>query len=786
MLGRRLILGTEPEVDPLKEISERSMTMASGTNLEWDKRSLKTSYAKELFTSLILILISASFPWIILAVSVGLVFWILVIPRLRKTREEKSLALEGWNRVPESDTSCSVSDDGETLQCRGSGGPRFIVGMELSQASPLLTGNISALVRAIDSSHGFSLSVSMRPESAESLVEEERLSDRIDQFLGTLSGSGLNSYMGRRGGLWSSRVLMLGHILDQFLLKDFESSVHAAIPDSHWDLLDSKEVASLISAKNMTRQPPSFFAAGSELSDWLVQLPSELASEIGSNVPGEFLAPIKSRPGDYHLGRVINPETLQLGPIAGLSPGDMRSGLLVCGGTLPERRHVLSVLIQELLKASKRVLVVSSDRDAKNYTSLSDGAVAFELGKDLVLNPVDSEGIPRHIYVSKLMTALEVISGTDLRAATDLELALNRAIALGNTTVADVQLNPVGDVNEAYSDGGEQHERKPSDKSMAGFEAIRSLHQGAAARSFYGSQTVATRSLTEVPVSVVVVAQGYLPMEKFAFDLMCIKLSGLQADPNLVVILENAENMRIRNRRYMKRDSWSEMMLRDLAHRGPTIVTLDHPVDMAPGAIGRMSSCITLRLREGPDIKTAVELLGISVISSGMHSKARHSSRETSYLRVMPDGVALLVRNQGETCMPIQLDETIPLAALGVEEMQRRVSRILPTNPIGHRTAHGDSLIDQVTGGQSATAVKILQLLERYEPLTEESLRKFILTGNESGDPDIGGVLARLEHAGMILRGHEVHGAVSYTNYRITMKGSMALRQVKLRDESEQ
>jgi hypothetical protein len=65
-------------------------------------------------------------------------------------------------------------------------------------------------------------------------------------------------------------------------------------------------------------------------------------------------------------------------------------------------------------------------------------------------------------------------------------------------------------------------------------------------------------------------------------------------------------------------------------------------------------------------------------------------------------------------------------------------------------------------------------------------MRKFVLSGEVNGDPDISGVLARLEKSGMILRGHEVHGAVSYTNYRITMKGSMALHQIAQRDEGEQ
>jgi hypothetical protein len=718
-------------------------------------------------------------------ISITCLLVVLLIPKLRLSRESKSLDSSVWNHVPDSDVTCSVGRQDDVVECETPVGLHKIVGIELPVAGPLLVGNVSALVRALDSSQGFCLTVSIRPEKPESLVEEERLITRIDGYLNYLSSGGLDAYMTRRGGLWSARVSILGHSKTLTQATNFESSAKAAIPDSNWSLLNPKDVVSRIDSMNMSSRLPSFYAAGTELSEWLIQIPSELASEIGSNVPGEFLAPIRARAGDYRLGQVINPETLQPGPTAGLSHDDIESGLLVCGGTLRERRHALTLIVKQLLQSGKRVIIVSNESGAKNFASLSDGAVSFELGKDLVLNPMNAEGIPRHIYVSKLMTALEVIAGTDLRSATDLELAMSRAIALGNTTVADVQLGQAPDLTNTYSDAEEPDQRKPSDRSMSGYEAIRSLHQGSAARAFYGSQTVAMRDLAQAPLGVVVVSQGYLPMEKFAFDLVSIKLSGLQADPNLVVILENAENLRIRNRRYMKRDSWSEMLLRDLIQRGPTIVTLDHPVDMAPGAIGKLNSCITLRLREGPDIKTAVELLGISVVSSGMHSKARQSSRETSYLRVMPNGVVLLVRNQGETCMPVQLDENIPLTPLRPEELDRRVSRIVPQESFEEGLLQGDSLVDRIAGGQRDTAIKMLQLLERYEPLTEEAMRKFLLSGDASGDPDISGVLARLEHAGMVLRGHEVHGAVSYTNYRITMKGSMALRQATQRDEAE-
>jgi hypothetical protein len=310
--------------------------------------------------------------------------------------------------------------------------------------------------------------VMARPEESSSIVEEERLSSRLDGYLTYLSSGGLDAYMTRRGGLWSVRVSIMGHSQDIDQVQRFESSIKAAVPDGNWSIMNPKTLATNLQTMNMAPRLPSFYAAGTELAEWLIQIPSELAAEIGSNVPGEFLAPIKPRAGDYPIGRVINPETLQLGPAAGLSPEDIRSGLLVCGGTVHERRHTITLIVKQLLSHGKRVIIVSSELNAKNFASLSDGAVSLELGKDLVLNPMDAEGLPRHIYVSKLMTALEVIAGTDLRGATDLELAINRAIALGNTTVADVQLAQTPDVIGSYSEGEEPNQSKPSDKSMSG------------------------------------------------------------------------------------------------------------------------------------------------------------------------------------------------------------------------------------------------------------------------------------------------------------------------------
>ncbi|MHA2072215.1 MAG: hypothetical protein ACW985_10580, partial [Candidatus Thorarchaeota archaeon] len=210
-MGKRLILGTEPEVDPLKEISQRTMTVSGGIDLQWDDRSVKPSVGRDIIILFMIGVTLAAFPLVLSIISVGCLLAVVLMPRLRPSREARSLKASEWTCVPESDISCHVNKADDVVECRTPLGLRRAVGLELPVAGPLLVGNISALVRAIDGSQGFCLSVSIRPEDPASIVEEERLSSRLDDYLNYLSTGGLNSYMTRRGGLWSARVSITGH-----------------------------------------------------------------------------------------------------------------------------------------------------------------------------------------------------------------------------------------------------------------------------------------------------------------------------------------------------------------------------------------------------------------------------------------------------------------------------------------------------------------------------------------------------------------------------------------------
>jgi hypothetical protein len=777
-MGKRLTLGPKPEVDPLEESSYSSFSVTTSTEIRWDQRTQGRALAQPLFLSLICIVLGLSYSIIPLIAGSAVLFLILLIPSIRVSLQKVSLLGSSWDEVPLADTSCATSDSFDGLNCKTPTGMRYMIGMELGTAKSTLLGDISSFVRAVDSSSGFCLTVSMRPEKIQRAMDEERVSDMIEEFLNTIPKGEVEAYILHRGGLWISHVTAVGLVKDSVDSEFFDSAVKASIPMEKWKRIKSKCLMSGFTRLAVDEQTKWFYAVGTELSEWLVQLRSELASEVGSNIPGQFLAPIRPRPNDYRLGVTVNPDTLQTGPPVGFSHSELESGMLLCGGTSESRMRVLALLTTELLQARKRVIIFTNNKMSLGYTRLSEGTVHLEVGKDLVLNPVDSEGIPRSDYVPLLLASLEPVAGADLRGAADLELAIARAVTLGNATLADVQLNNAfDDAISAAPDSPKLPDSSPSNKSKTGMDAIRTLHQGSAAKAFYGTQTAPTSRLTESPLTVVKILLGSTALDHFAWNVICVKLAGLRPDPNLVVILDGAENMRVRNRRFMKHDSFSERLLENLKRRGPVVLSLEHPVDMAPGAIGTLTSCVSLRLREAVDIKIASDVLGLNVITTGMHTKARISPRESSFLHVMDDDTALLVHDGTETCQPIRLDPSPNLNPESItDEDTQRIGTLLSIDDAGTAFNEG-SLLERVSAGSTSLAIRVLKLLERYEPLTQEAVRRFIVSSGADNDPDVEAVLARLEHASMILRGHEVHSGVSYTNFRITMKGSMALRQ---------
>ncbi|MFX1370041.1 MAG: hypothetical protein ACFFAY_15720, partial [Promethearchaeota archaeon] len=274
-MGKRLILGTEPEVDPLEEMSGSQMTITSGTELAWDDRKVKQSQTRELFSLAILVIACLYYPTALLMVSSASLVTIILLPHLQSTQEQKTLGNSSWRTVGISDISYVRNDELTTLQCRGAGGQRYLVGLNLDSTSSRFLGNMSAFVRSVDVNDGLCLIISMRPERINSVLESERLAERMISYLGTLSSGTLSSYVVAKGGIWSARVSLIGHARDEYVSHRFESSARGAIPEPGWITASASDLENILLRKQMQFSDSGFYGSGKELSEWLVQLPSE-------------------------------------------------------------------------------------------------------------------------------------------------------------------------------------------------------------------------------------------------------------------------------------------------------------------------------------------------------------------------------------------------------------------------------------------------------------------------------------------------------------------------------
>ena len=768
------IMGSKPAQDPMEQLETSGMTITTDTEIRWDDRSVRPPWDYALGLSLAILIVVIQLPRVTTLVTGVILMLMLVLPSIQNHLETRSLTDSVWYKVPEPDVS--YSDEKKSLQCRGLGSERHLIALNMKNARSVLQGNLSKLLRGLDTSHGFLMVADLFPSDSNQVARDGVVTSIIERYLNHISSSQRKTYFHVRGGLWRSQLYFVGHSHTESDVRLIEGQVKGSVPDSGFKRLKEKDLGQRLKEWDLCKSSPTFYATGAELAKWLVQLPSELGSEVGSNVPGEFIAPIRSRSDDYPLGIVVNPETLKTGPPVGLMHSDLERGLLLCGGDWQDRKHVLSVLVGQILTKGKRVLVLTINDDGQSLAGVSPSGITLSLGKDFVLNPVDSEAIPRTQYVSELLLLLETLAGTNLSSAADFEVALSRVVALGNGTLADVIIDPE---HESLQEGAAPPQNvRLSKSSVLALDAIKRLYQGSGAKAFYGTQTLPLSRITSHDLVVVNLAIGALDLDMFALDLMSLKLSGLARNSDLVTVIDMPEHLATAKStfRYTKRGVMAERIVRGLLKRGPLVLSVNNPSALVWDAADSFGSCITLRLRESADIAYVSDLLSLDVVETGIHSKARQSSRESSFLRVMERGYALMSHEQAKTCMPFKIAPEPELRTLS-----NKGGDVLPRTSLARtddesRAEKRKTLLAVVGGRDTASVKEILKLLTRYEPLTEESVRRF-LNAKGHAEVDIEAILARLENASLILRGSESHAGVSYKNYRITMKGSMALRQ---------
>ncbi len=776
----KTVMGASPEVEPVERMLRRSEEAPSREYIQWENRNRPTGLrGVQALIGLALVASVLSPPLVLIALGVSAA----TVALLRSGRSRARgtwRGLNGWRRIRHRTSRLRYHSTHVTLR-RG----RYLGGASLSDAAPHLSGRLSGLLRALSSRHGFALLVELSPESAIGLDPSALTEWQAEHLPG--SERQLESLFWRHGCLWSARAVILAHgRTEQYVSTTLDIAL-GALGDANWARLDGRSLMRRYCRLDLLPES-SFYATGEELSGWLVQLASELSSDLGSNVPGEFLTPAKVEKCDYVLGRIIDPETLRLGPETGLTDKDLQGGVWIAGGTDVVRREVLARVVCRLLERGQRVVYIATDSAAGAIASLAREAAVLQLGHNLILNPVDPDGLPANRYAVLLLRALEGLLERDrprgdLEGAVELEMALARAISRKDATLADVSIDTAAlSPTDSSSGAGPPRQSSPSMyRSMLGLTLVEELYKGSAASAFYGSQTLSAEEMASGDLTVITLPLPTRELQRFALDLLLLKLSGVPRDDALVVVVENAHN-------FAGRESWSLALVDRLFRRGPLILGTEALSKMPDVLRGRFCSAGVLQMSDSSDIRAAADLLGLGVIATGLHSKSRSSLRETSFLRTMGQDTVLLRSGSRRLAVAVRLSPAPELESRPLSDVQstaRQTESVRRDDRVrGDRSL---TLIEEVAGRQASLAARILRLLERYEPLTVRALEQFLAASEDSSpassasapDGEVDSVITRLERASLVLRGHEVHGNVSYTNYRLTMKGRLALRQTE-------
>ena len=765
------VLGSRPAKDPMEEISEDKVSIKSDTEIKWTNRNLRRPWGYGLVIGVVLFYCIISSSWSGLILSGILILGGAILPLISKVMERNSNT--AWRIVHGPDLLFKRIGKWPTkpVYLSGVGGQRFTTALSTDSMDVSLSNHLGRLIRAMSTVDGFCLQVQLWYEKEETVLSEDYVTYRFLKYFEKLQQSEVKMYVRTRSGLWKSRITVVCHSRDLDRLMKLESAIKSVLATQTGFFLGglrriwTHDLMKRLMHLSMTFEP-RFLALGSELSQWLAQLRDELAGEMKETIPGQFITPIRTTEQIYQLGQTYTPETGELGPAVGVVEHDLQKGILVCGEG--DKRGILTLLVHQLLEAKKRVIIVSRKENALEICGLSKESVGLVLGKGFILNPVDPEGFERSEYVAKLIMAIDVLANKthqNLSAAPEIQKALGKAVAVAHSTIADVSFDDDIDYSRISKD------------SQLGMECIRTLTEGVGAEQFYGNQSVKVSRLDEVPLAVIVLSITNENLERFAWDLLSIKLSSLPPDDNRVIIFEDPRHYKTTTKAYNQRSSWEGTLYGLVKNLGPFIISVGSPSSIG-GISGDPKTIIATRLRNNRDIAVAEDLLKIKSYLP-LHTKSREGHRATSILSSLRDEEAILMRSDAITPVPVILDTPPEIKPFDEEGNASRVRAIQESMVIKPQDPH--SLIDYVSRGNSELIIEILKILKRYEPVSREGIERFLKAKGIEGDVD--SALIRLEEAAMIIGSQDSIGSTSYQNYRINMKGRTALKQAL--EESE-
>ena len=465
----------------------------------------------------------------------------------------------------------------------------------------------------------------------------------------------------------------------------------------------------------------------------------------------------------------------------GLRLEDIMQGLLVAGGTTPQRFHTNFKIVYEAAMAEENYLIITTNREWRRLLDLIPQACVLRLGTDLTLNPIDPEGGDAIEHASILAHAF---AQAFYLSRLGQEHLLESLMTLFEGSRVDApspdleELKAILDSRITSTRGAVSHELGIANQAL--------MNMGFGRLSLVFGKT--NIPMEQLMTGITIIEIEAVPQQDLQFIVLCLlakllSYSFTHAQRHLLLVdimdalmLHDPRSPKVRDTEHYLLD-WVQ---RFKSYNKGLHLSLGTPSRVPPVILDAFQTVLAFKITSRDDVQIISNLLQF-LPDRLVHSRERHDNYQVEFLKTQPSDLFILKRADIPNAFPVHqtCSNLTKTHIWGESELQDRLTLFFPDWQ-APRLIPRVGLERNFSGKGVLIAQRVLSLLQEYPDLGTSgifaSLRSIPELDLEMAELE--GVLNRLVHLNYILnierddgRGH------THKSYHPREKGLEALRE---------
>ena len=506
------------------------------------------------------------------------------------------------------------------------------------------------------------------------------------------------------------------------------------------------------------------YLTGLEAARFL-QISTFAVKSLKAKPPAEFITPSHLN-STIIIGSTVETETFTERIPIGFRKENLKQGIAILGGTDEERILTSLRILLEAAKIGLKFLIITRDQRYRVISNWVSQTKIYTLGRNLILNPLDSENLRPSEYQPFLITVFTQI----LELSDEIWIVLEQALQ-------QVYENPAPSLFELQEVISQIPETRVYGKKVleALNHVLQSFTTGELA-SMLGSQQNLKFSEILAQPSIIEVPTRFPLATIFIKTLILAKILATKTLNQTLILIDDCEDIFHVDFRAKRRMLEKEVLiewLREIARREAYIIlSTGKIIETLPGALRFPKNRIVHKLTTVDERKIAANLLGLQEHAPGIHSqKRRHRLYQVTYLSNLEFGEAIFLRedyaypftikiNYSNLYIPYISDETYPTFPSLTEEI------------LVSKEYQKPKLLLHF-GSEADLAAEILSIIKEYRGLTRFALTNILRIDSSKCYL----LLDFLEDQNYVRRVEVPKGKYWTIGYEITQRGETTLKE---------